>query len=108
MELSILLRLKFKMYVKIHKDGSGKVLAICDENLIGKTLEDGNICINVSERFYKGEIKNDNEVIKLMKIAENINMIGKKCVKLALDNGIIQEEDIIMIKGIPHAQVLSL
>lgn len=107
MERSILLRLKFKMYVKIHKDGGFKVLAICDEDLIGKTLDDGKICIEVSERFYKGHKESDKEVIKLMKIAENINMIGKKCVKLALDNGIIDKESLIIVKGVPHAQVIS-
>jgi hypothetical protein len=96
------------MYIKIHKDGSHKVLAICDENLIGKTFDDGKVYIEVSARFYKGEIKSDEEVVKLMKVADNVNMIGKKCMKLALDNGIIDKESIIIIKGVPYAQVLSL
>ena len=94
------------MYVKIHSDGNLKVLAISDEDLIGKTIEDGKIIIGVSERFYKGEKKSDQEVLELMKVADNINMVGITCVKLALDNGIISEENIIMIKKIPHVQVI--
>ena len=43
--------------VKIHQDFRKKerqVFAICDSNLIGKTLNDGKHKIEITERFYKG------------------------------------------------------
>jgi len=103
-----LLRQKFKMYVKVHKDGLVQVLAVCDEDIIGKTIEDEKIKIEVSERFYKGQAIDEKKCLKMMKEFGNINMIGKKCVKLALDNGIIEKDNIILINKIPHAQLISL
>ena len=103
-----LLRQKFKMYVKVHKDGLVQVLAVCDEDIIGKTIEDEKIKIEVSERFYKGQAIDEKKSLQMMKEFGNINMIGKKCVKLALDNGIIEKDNIILINKIPHAQLISL
>ena len=96
------------MFAKIHNNGMFQVLAICDEDLIGKVIEDRDIKIEISESFYKGEKKNEKEVLKLMQNSGNINMIGNNCIKIAIDNGIIHEENVIFIKKIPHAQVVSL
>lgn len=93
------------MYVKIHKFGDREILAVCDEDIIGKTFEEKDLQINISNSFYKGEIKSDEEVFDLIEKFDNINLVGKKAVKLAIDNGIIDSESVIHIKGIPHAEI---
>ena len=45
------------MIIKIHKTKYSTLVAICDEKLIGKIIEDKNIKINLSERFYKEWLK---------------------------------------------------
>ncbi len=102
------------MYLKIHATGQRYghrfVVAVCDKSLIGKKLRDKekNIEIEVSERFYKGEEKTEEEVIKILKDATNINLIGEEAVNAGLKAEMITEENIIMIKGVPHAQFYSL
>ena len=94
------------IYVKVHK-GLSRVAAFCDEELLGKTLKDGKICLTVSEYFYGGDKRNKEEAKEIMKNSENINLVGKECVEIALDLKIIDKNSIIYIKGVPHAQAIS-
>lgn len=99
------------MYIKIHYTGrrfnNRFVIAVCDEDLLKKTIDDGKISITVSEHFYKGEKRNELEVIEILKDATNVNLIGENAVNAGLKAGIISKENIIRIKGIPHAQAIS-
>ena len=96
------------MFIKIHKNTNAEVIAVCDENLIGKVIEDKNMKVVVSERFYKGEMKSNSEIIEILREAKNINLIGKETIDLAIKNGLINNKNIIKIKNIPHAQIFSI
>ena len=96
------------MYVKIHKSGDRHVVAVCDEDLIGKKFETEKLILEVSERFYKGEKLSDEEAYEVMKDSLNLNIVGEKAIELALKNEIIEKENIVKIKNIPHAQVYQL
>ncbi|MBU1245998.1 MAG: DUF424 family protein [Nanoarchaeota archaeon] len=93
------------MYVKFHIKGDRTVVAICDKDLIGKTLEDKKQCIEITERFYKGEKKTEKEVAVILQEATNINIIGKKSIALAIKQGVLDKEAVRKIKRIPHAQI---
>ncbi|MBS3107690.1 DUF424 family protein [Candidatus Woesearchaeota archaeon] len=95
-----------KFYVKIHKDKMHEVVAIADEDVIGKTFEEGELCITISERFYKGELKDEMEVKKIFMEEDNINIAGNKVVDLAIKSGIISEKNVIKIQGVKHAQIV--
>ena len=97
------------MLVKIHK--SYRItIAICDSNLIGKTFEEGIKQIKITENFFKGEEKNETEVLEIMAHGsaedQTFNIVGKESVNLALKAGLITKEGIITIQGIPIALVL--
>jgi len=96
------------MYLKIHESGDRRIVAICDKNLIGKKLKTKDIEINITKRFYKGDELSDEEIIKILKEAENINIIGKKSVDFAIKNKFIKKNSIIKIKGIPHAHLYNV
>jgi len=96
------------LYVKIHKSESSEVVAVCDKELLGKTLKQEDIKISISEKFYKGEEKTEEEVIQILKEATNINLVGEKAVSAGIKAGIISEENIIKIEGVPHAQAYSI
>lgn len=93
------------MYFKLHQQKDREVLAVCDEDLIGKTLEDKKYCIKVSETFYKGEKITEEQLAQLLRKAKNINLIGKRCVAVAIKEKLIEKNNVIKIKGIPHAQL---
>ena len=99
------------MYLKIHYTGqrfsNRFVIAVCDENLLNKKLDDGKRSITVSEQFYKGDKKNEKGVIAILKDASNVNLVGKEAVAAGIKAGIISKENVVVIKGVPHAQAVS-
>ncbi len=95
-------------FVKIHKKLGREVLAICDEDILGKTLDEGNIHFEIKADFYKGEKVTEAQVKVLLKDSPNYNLIGKEIIRIAIDLGVIEKENIIKIKSIPHAQGLII
>lgn len=95
------------IYVKIHKGGS-EVVAICDEKLIEKKFSDGKFCLDIKKDFYKGELMGEEQVKSILRNATNLNIVGEESIKLALEEGIIDKDCIVKIKGVPHAQLIVL
>ncbi len=94
------------MYLKIHRiQGKGEIVAVCDRELLNRTLCHGNVELCVSDKFYGNEEADREEVIEALKTAGNINLIGKKAVSVAIECGVLAEGAYILIDGIPHAQI---
>lgn len=89
-------------YVKYHKEN---VIAICDEELIGKHFEEGRLVLDVSESFYKGELKNKDEIRLILKNDKNFNLVGKEIIKIAVKEKVVDKNAILVIGGVLHAQV---
>ncbi|MEK6932258.1 MAG: DUF424 family protein [Nanoarchaeota archaeon] len=96
------------IYVKHNIYQNSKVLAVCDEDLIGKKYFEKGLKLDVNETFYKGNLVAEEEAVDLMKKSRNINIVGKESIKLAIKFDIIKKENIIKIKNIPHAVVFEL
>ena len=95
------------MYVKFHRESS-TIVAICDQDIIGKEFHEGKFHLQVSESFYKGELKTEEEVREIMLQFSSLNIVGKESINLALALGVISPESLLTIQGVPHAQTLSL
>lgn len=96
------------IYIKIHTTPGSFITAACDKEIIGKIFREGKVVLNVSERFYKGELVDEKEAGKYFLDAVNLNIIGKNSVRIALDMNLISKESIIIIEGVPHAQSVLL
>jgi len=95
------------MIIKVHKTQDGRrIIAICDNNLIGKKFEEKNLQLDLTSDFYKGEEKTKEEIIESIKGSYIVNIVGKKSISLAIKLGIINKDNIIKIKNIPHAQAI--
>ena len=93
------------MFVKIHNSHGKNLLAVCDENLLGRELLEGDVCFLVDEHFYQGETKDEKEVLELLLKFTNFNIVGREVVDIALKHKLISEEDVIYLEGVPHAAV---
>ena len=78
------------------------------KELIKNQILNNDIVLDVSERFYKGEEKTREEIVKILKEENNVNMIGKEIIKIALEEGFINEEEVIKVQGVPHAQMYNV
>jgi len=94
------------MYLKIHSSGERKIIAICDENLIGKTFEEKDLQLQVSERFYKGEKVSEEIILEEIKEADYVNIVGKNSINFGIKNNLISKSNIITIQKIPHTIII--
>lgn len=97
------------MLVKIHSSYRN-VIAICDSNLIGKSFEEGIRCISISPTFFQGEEKTEQEVLEIIEKGSDedytFNIVGKESIAVALKSGLIKQDGIVTIQGVPVALVL--
>jgi hypothetical protein len=96
------------MYLKVHNSSTNVVVAICDKEILGKTLKEGNITVTVNEGFFCGEIVDAERVEKTLKNATTANLFGERCVQCAVNCGVVNPESVIYINGVPHAQVFRI
>lgn len=97
------------MLVKIHSSYR-RIVAICDNELLGKKFEEGKKAIEIKESFFKGDEKTEQEILKIIEESAGedatFNIVGENSVKVALKSGLIQPEGIIKIQSVPVALVL--
>ena len=94
-----------RYYIKIHKKREDAITAICDEEIIGKRFDEGDIHLEVSERFYNGRLIGDDAAADEMNNARILNITGKNIINLALKKGVIKKSNILQVQRIPHAEV---
>ncbi|MBM3232041.1 DUF424 family protein [Candidatus Pacearchaeota archaeon] len=98
------------MWVKIHKS-SRTVVAICDENLLGKKFSEGIKKLEITESFFKGEKHSKLEVLSIMKYefksGSTFNIVGKESVEAAIEAGIIEKEEFSKVKNIPFTIIIN-
>jgi hypothetical protein len=97
------------MLLKVHK-AYRIVVAVCDSEIAGKRFEEGIKILDIRENFYKGDEKEEKDVIEMMNDLAmedaTFNIVGEKSVQAALKAGIISREGIKTVSGIPFALVL--
>lgn len=96
------------IYIKIHETESGRIVAMCDESLIGKVIEDGDVEIDLKtySDFYKGGLVGPDGVPSIDELEDmsSANIIGRESVAIAIDKGIIRERSVKIVCGVPFAQ----
>ena len=95
------------MIAKIHKNPEGRtVLAICDNELIRKKFVEGDLQLDLTGEFYHGEEKTDDEVKEMIKEVNVINAVGEKCIEFLKSLKLVDEDRIMKVAGVPHAEVV--
>lgn len=84
------------------------LLFCADSNLVGKTLKENGIEIQIKKETFKEKKTSPTQLVKLLTKATNINLIGNKCVKIAVKKGLALEKDIKKIQGIAHLQIYKV
>ncbi len=96
------------VYVKLKKVGKNVVLAVCDCEILGKTLRQGKLVFHVKEEFYGGGRVTVEEAVDMIENSTIVNMVGKCCVEKAIAKGYVHPDAVLNIEGVPHAQIVKL
>jgi len=98
-----------KILIKIHRSYRN-VIAVCDEDLLGKKFEDEKRQLDIKEGFFKGEEYEEKDAVEFIKrqLGEDstFNIVGKNSLRVAISAGLISEENIIYIGEVPFSIVL--
>jgi hypothetical protein len=84
------------------------LLAICDCELLGRTLREGKIVFHVKDDFYNGRKASVDEAVGMINNSTIVNLVGKCCVEKAIAKGYVHPEAVLKIDGVPHAQIVKL
>lgn len=91
--------------VKIHQTSNGKILVVSDKEILGRKFEEGKLQLDLSKDFYQGEEKPEAEIKALINAAYLLHLTGKKTLKFFSGLGLIDKKRILVVQGIPHAEV---
>ncbi len=84
------------------------MLNICDAELLGKNISEGELDMHVSKRYYGEKLIDKEEAKTLLQNSSIINMIGKETVSLSLELGIGSENGVKIISDIPFLIVFKM
>ncbi|MFH0884694.1 MAG: DUF424 family protein [Candidatus Micrarchaeota archaeon] len=98
------------MYLKIHKGPGTRIVAVCDEDLIGKVLEEKDVCMDLDRfrSFYAERKAGPQEVEEALRSFDSANIVGKEAVGVAIKMGLIGKKDVMYIKKTPYIQIYRL
>ncbi len=98
------------VYMKISEAQGEKVIAICDQELLGLKIVDKelNIVFHVNEHFYGGELVPVSYAMSKAKEATILNLVGKNTVTAAIREGLVHPDAVIRIADVPHAQTVRM
>ena len=95
------------MYAKLHKTDTRTILAVCDEDILGKTFREKGLKLEVTEHFFKGDKMDATALWALIRTEEppSMNLVGKETIRFAIRHKLIDKENVALIQGIPHALI---
>jgi len=94
---------------KIHKSYRW-VVAMCDEELVGKVFTEGIKQLDLSGPFFKGELidkkKLRAEIFRCVREDATFNIVGERSVEIAKKFGLVKEGGIFRVDNIPFVLIL--
>ncbi|MEL9914948.1 MAG: DUF424 family protein [Thermoplasmatales archaeon] len=96
------------IWTKIYRMPTDTLLAAADEELLGKEFKEGKFKLKVSENFYMDKLVDERVFSDLLKICTVANLVGERCIGIAIDLGFVSRDNIIHVMGVPHAQFSTM
>ena len=84
------------------------MLNICDAELLGKKIIEGDLTMHISENYYGERFVEKDEAESLLNDSSIINLAGKETVSLALKLGIGSENAVKIISDVPFLIIFNM
>lgn len=98
------------MYLRIHDTPKGRIVAACDEELIGRVFEGNGMVIDLDRYrgFYVEKKVGAKELKDALASFSSVNLVGKGPVDVAVSMGLTHKKDVMYINKIPYIQIYRL
>lgn len=84
------------------------MLNICDADILGKDIVQGDLVMHISEGYYGGRIVGIEEAESLLQGSAIINMAGKETVAASLRLGIGSQDAVRTISDVPFLIIFNM
>ena len=84
------------------------MLNICDAELLGKKIIEGDLTMHISENYYGERFVEKDEAESLLNNSSIINMAGKETVSLSLNLGIGSENAVKIVSDVPFLIIFNM
>jgi len=96
------------MILRERSTDQGLLVAVCDEDVLGETFENGEVSITVNEEFYGGDPAEADDVVDSLARANIANIVGSRAVEVAVEAGVIDDAHVLEIGETRHAQLVRI
>ncbi|MFB6270007.1 MAG: DUF424 domain-containing protein [Halobacterium sp.] len=96
------------MLVTERQTDRGLLVTVCDPDVLGETFENGDTEFTVTEEFYGGDHAEVDAVRESLARANVANLVGVDVVDLAIEEGYVEEGNVLELDGTVHAQFMRL
>lgn len=96
------------MRCKVHKQGREVLVAAADDEVIGRRFEEGRLAITVPEAFYGSDTVDEATLVIQLRTCTIANLVGDRVVSIAVKHGFVDPAAVLVIAGVPHAQLATL
>ena len=86
----------------------GLLVSVCDPDDLGETFETDGVSLTVEREFYSGREATAEEVVASLSRASVANLVGTEAVGVAVENGFVEETNVLEFEETRHAQYLRL
>jgi hypothetical protein len=84
-----------------------QMINICDLNLVGKEINQGDFNISISKDYFYSEEITKEDAIKVLKSSSIINLVGKDIVDLALSLNLAKKNSVKIIENVPFLMIFK-
>lgn len=95
-----------KFIVTEKKTPHGLLVIVTDQNILEKKFKQGKLQLDLKLPFYCGEERDEQETILLLTKARHLHLTGKEIVDLAIKEGYVNKQKVLVVQNIPHAEVI--
>ena len=96
------------MILRERRTEQGLMVAVCDDDVLGETFENGDISLTVNEEFYGGDEVEEGDVVDSLARANIANIVGCRAVEVAVEAGIIDVAHVLEVGETRHAQMVRI
>lgn len=95
------------MILTAHVNHEGqKVVAIIDDELLGRRIDGGEIELKFDSDFYKGDPMAEAEILAQIREAYMLNCAGENTISFLKEHGFVDQQDVAIIEGVPYVYVV--
>ena len=97
-----------RFFVKTTNYQNSNMLNMCDEDLLGKTIKNGKLQINITQSYYGQRLVDKAEAETLLQSCSILNLVGKNTIQLSVDLNVGSQQGVKTIDDVPFLIVFKM